>query len=39
MQKNLVPGKKLACADSARTTNWMVWYKKKLASCKMHCLT
>jgi hypothetical protein len=20
--------KKLTCADSARTTNWMVWYRK-----------
>ncbi len=28
MQKFLVPEKKLACADSARTTNWMVWYRK-----------
>jgi hypothetical protein len=24
----LVPDKKLACAKSARTTNWMVWYRK-----------
>ncbi len=28
MQKFLGPREKLACADSACTTNWMVWYKK-----------
>jgi hypothetical protein len=26
--KFLGPRKNLACADSARTANWMVWYRK-----------
>jgi hypothetical protein len=28
MQKNVGPRKKLACVNSARLTNWMVWYRK-----------
>jgi hypothetical protein len=28
MQNFLGPRKKLACADSARTADWMVWYRK-----------
>jgi hypothetical protein len=28
MQKFLGPRKKLACANSARKTDWMVWYRK-----------
>jgi hypothetical protein len=31
--------KNLACAYSARTTNWMVWYRKEIGLRKVHCST
>ncbi len=37
--KFLCRKKTLGCADSTCTTNWMIWYRKKISLCKMHCST